>query len=298
MSGGRGLVCAGRRVGHLPHTSVTEGEQAGEGSEVELSGLVLTGDLQFRSLTAEAGDRQGRHRHVPGPVATTNAGLDTVLSEGVLQALQLQLAPLDEGGLVVVRDQVGVVVRPVGKSCGVLAVGRQEAGLVTALALLTDLRADCEVCDVTETGRYRMLQKQVAIVVTVVIAHLHVTETRLKVGDGEVVTLPDTVLGLEPLVLVAELSLPAELTVPWRMLGCLVGTAALTTLRAHQLLTVGIALEPQVTQGATQSLTVLLSQSPPGHHRTVITDPPSHPPAGVHPGCKWDSGTPSWTESW
>ena len=118
----------------------------------ELSGFVLTGDLQFRSLTAEAEDRQGRHRHVPGPVATTNAGLDTVLSEGVLQALQLQLAPLDEGGLVVVRDQVGVVVRPVGKSCGVLAVGRQEAGLVTALALLTDLRADCEVCDVTETA--------------------------------------------------------------------------------------------------------------------------------------------------
>ena len=128
-----------------------------------------------------------------------------------------------------------------------------------------------------------MLQKQVAIVVTVVIAHLHVTETRLKVGDGEVVTLPDTVLGLEPLVLVAELSLPAELTVPWRVLGCLVGTAALTALRAHQLLTVGIALEPQVTQGATQSLTVLLSQSPPGHHSTSITDPPSHPPAGVHP---------------
>ena len=131
MSGGRGLVYAGRRVGHLPHTSVTEGEQAGEGSEVELSGLVLTGDLQFRSLGGGVmDDEQLRHlhclgvqlrprtgrkdtgRHVPGPVAATNpaqlfleeTGLDTVLSEGVLQALQLQLAPLDEGGLVVVRD--------------------------------------------------------------------------------------------------------------------------------------------------------------------------------------------------
>ena len=293
-----------------------------------------------------------------------------------------------------------------------IAVGRQEAGLITALALLTDLRADCEVCDVTETalgasngwerlagwgplyagavggeeggvthqvrptqlrlvtaaatrggevGQLRTVlgpgktgvggglahgrghvhvhhhvyvggggggggggfivgaelcdvaesslpagadtlltqleiprtdwtglevlaaRAEVAVVVTVVIAHLPVTETRLKVGHGEVVTLPDTVLGLEPLVLVAELSLPAELTVPWRMLGCLVGTAALTALRAHQLLTIGVALEPQVTQGATQSLTVLLSQSPPGHHRTAITDPPSHPPAGVHP---------------
>ena len=47
VCGGRGLVCAGRRVGHLPRTSVTEDKQAGEGSEVELSGVVLTGDLQL-----------------------------------------------------------------------------------------------------------------------------------------------------------------------------------------------------------------------------------------------------------